>query len=93
MQSINVELSEQVYTAIARAAASGGVSVEAIIVQQLEADFADGGDVPATFFSSRILAEIDDAIAEADDRGSLPLSEVMSQIATKSRAWRANHPA
>ena len=76
-----------------RVAAASGLSVEEIIAADVEAHFAFGGDVPDSFFTPAILAEIDGARAEAKLGGSLTLDQVRDQRLAKSKAWRENHLA
>lgn len=91
MRSLNIQLPDPVYSAIAQAAAASGLSVEAIVAKQLAVDFGD--EVPTGFFSPALLAEIDAAREESRLGGSLSLDEVTERRLAKSKAWRENRPA
>jgi hypothetical protein len=90
MRNLNIQLSEPAFAEAKRVAAASGVSVEEIIAADVEAHFAFGGDVPDSFFTPAILAEIDEARAEAKLGGSLTLDQVRVQRLAKSKVWREN---
>jgi hypothetical protein len=93
MHRLNVQLSEPTYAAIAQAAATSGVSVEAMAAEQLESDFSDGGDAPEGFFTPDILAEIDAARAEAREGKNVTMAEMRLQLAAQRETWLRNHRA
>lgn len=91
MHSLNIQLSDDTYAALAAVAQSNGRSVEAIAADQLKADFTD--ELPVGFWTPELLANIDAVAAEANQGGSLTIEQVREQRLAKGRAWRANHPA
>jgi hypothetical protein len=93
MHNLNIQLSEPAFDEARRVAAANGLSVEEMIAADVEAFFALGGDVPDSFFTPAILAEIDEARAEAKLGGSLTLDQVIERRLAKSKIWRENHHA
>jgi len=93
MHNLNIQLSEPAFAEAKRVAAATGLSVEEIIAADVEARFAFGGDVPDSFFTPAILAEIDEAREEVKLGGSLTLDQVRDQRLAKSTSWRENHRA
>ena len=93
MHSLQIELKDPAFRVISRAAKAQGVTVEAFVSEHLTSEYVPFGDVPDSFFTPLILAEIDAAAAEAKEGGSLPMEEVMARMGEKSRAWRDNHLA
>lgn len=91
MYTLNIQVSDDAYAALAAVAESDGRSIEAVAADQLEADFAD--ELPAGFWTPELLASIDAAAAEADLGGGKTLDEVRQEMAERSRAWREKHPA
>jgi len=93
MHNLSIQLSEPAFAEAKRVAAASGLSVEEIVAADVEAHFAFRGDAPDSFFTPAILAEIDEARAEAKLGGSLTLDQVRDQRLAISKAWREHHHA
>ncbi len=91
MRSLHLQLPDLLYQEIAQAAAASGQTVESVVVDQLVADFTD--TLPSSFWTPELLASIDAAAAEADLGGSMTVEQVKEHRLSKSREWRASHPA
>ncbi len=79
MHNLNIQLSEPAFAEAKRVATAAGLSVEEIISAEAEALFDFSGEVADSFFTPAILAEIDDARAEAKLGGGLTLDEVRQE--------------
>lgn len=90
MHSLNIQLPDDAYVALAAVAESNGRSVEATAADQLTVDFTD--ELPASFWNPERLAEMREAVANIDAGHFLTSEQVEERLAANRAKWLQDHP-
>jgi hypothetical protein len=89
-----VSIPDPIYSGAQRAAAAGGMSIEAFLADAVQLHLQDDpNDDMAWFFTPDRIAEIREAAAEARTGNNLTPGQVEEHFAAKRAAWLKNHPA
>ena len=89
MHSLNIQLSDDAYAALAAVAESNGGTVESAAADQLQADFTD--ELPASFWGPERLAEMRAAAADIEAGDFLTLAQVQDRLGANRAAWLQTH--
>jgi hypothetical protein len=88
MRDVHLQLTDEAFARAEREAQAVGASVEQFLADYVQDSLADDSNVDS-FFTPEVLAELDEAVAEAAaDPTRYTPDEVDRHFAEKSAAWK-----